>query len=92
MSGGHRCFAESHGNHQHPDRRGEPELSGLIARRSRAGRLPVVGAVPTLAAALALIEQAVPDVLVVDLGLPDGNGTELIRRAARRRADCDAWW
>ena len=42
----------------------------------------LVGAVTTLAAALALIEQSVPDVLVVDLGLPDGNGLELIRAAA----------
>jgi len=50
----------------------------------------LTGAVTTLAAALALIEQSVPDVLVVDLGLPDGNGTDLIRRAAKNRPDCDA--
>jgi DNA-binding NarL/FixJ family response regulator len=50
----------------------------------------LAGAVSTLAAALALIEQSVPDVLVVDLGLPDGNGTDLIRRAAKKRPDCDA--
>lgn len=50
----------------------------------------LVGAVPTLSEALALIAQTIPDVLVVDLGLPDGNGTELIRHAVRRRADCDA--
>jgi len=50
----------------------------------------LVGAVTTLAAALALIEQSVPDVLVVDLGLPDGNGADLIRRAAKQRPDCDA--
>jgi len=50
----------------------------------------LVGAVTTLAAALALIEQSVPDVLVVDLGLPDGNGADLIRHAAKQRPDCDA--
>ena len=50
----------------------------------------LVGAVTTLAAAMALIEQSVPDVLVVDLGLPDGNGADLIRRAAKQRPDCDA--
>ena len=50
----------------------------------------LVGAVPTLSEALALIAQTIPDVLVVDLGLPDGNGTELIRHAVGRRADCDA--
>lgn len=57
------------------------------------GRQPdfrLVGAVTTVAAATALLEHAVPDVLVVDLGLPDGNGTELIRRAVSKRRDCDA--
>jgi len=49
----------------------------------------LVGAVTTLGDALALAEKAVPDVLVVDLGLPDGSGTELIRRACQLRPDCD---
>jgi len=50
----------------------------------------LAGAVSTLAAAMAVIEQSVPDVLLVDLGLPDGNGADLIRRAVKQRPDCDA--
>jgi DNA-binding NarL/FixJ family response regulator len=50
----------------------------------------LVGAVSSFASALALIEQAVPDLLVIDLGLPDGNGADLIRRAAKLRPDCDS--
>jgi len=69
----------------------EPEF--LRSYCEAIGREPsfrLVGAVTTLGAANALIEHEVPDVLVVDLGLPDGNGTELIRRAVKQRRDCDA--
>lgn len=50
----------------------------------------LAGAVTSLSAAIAVIEKSVPDVLVVDLGLPDGNGADLIRAAAAKRPDCDA--
>ncbi len=69
----------------------EPEF--LRSYCEAIGREPsfrLVGAVTTLGAATALVEHQVPDVLVVDLGLPDGNGTELIRRAVKQRRDCDA--
>jgi DNA-binding NarL/FixJ family response regulator len=39
--------------------------------------------------AIARIHDARPDVLLVDLGLPDIHGTEVIRHAVRRRPDCD---
>lgn len=69
----------------------EPEFLRLYCDAiTREPGFRLVGAVSTLAAALALIEQSVPDVLVVDLGLPDGNGADLIRRAVSRRPDCDA--
>jgi DNA-binding NarL/FixJ family response regulator len=69
----------------------EPEfLRQYCEAITREADLRLAGAVGTLAAALAVVEQSVPDVLVVDLGLPDGNGADLIRRAVQRRPDCDA--
>lgn len=69
----------------------EPEfLAQYCEAITREPDFSLVGAVTTLDAAMALIEKAVPDMLVVDLGLPDGNGADLIRSAARKRPDCDA--
>jgi DNA-binding NarL/FixJ family response regulator len=69
----------------------EPEFLRVYCEAiTREPDFRLAGAVSTLSAAMALVEQAVPDVLVVDLGLPDGNGADLIRRAVKRRPDCDA--
>lgn len=51
--------------------------------------LELAGAVTTLAAARAVIDRAAPDVVVTDLGLPDGRGTEVIRHAKQRDPQCD---
>jgi DNA-binding NarL/FixJ family response regulator len=59
---------------------------------SLAPDLHLVGTAGTLAEGLALLEGEPVDVLLVDLGLPDGNGLELIRETVRRppwRTRCD---
>jgi DNA-binding NarL/FixJ family response regulator len=39
---------------------------------------------------LAMLERSRADVYLIDLGLPDINGVDLIRQAVRRHPDCDA--
>ena len=51
--------------------------------------LRLLAAVSTGTAAQALLEAAPPDVMLVDLGLPDMNGVDLIRLAAQRCPACD---
>jgi DNA-binding NarL/FixJ family response regulator len=51
--------------------------------RSHAG-LELVAEAPTLAEAFAALDRHRPEVVLVDLGLPDGSGLEVIRAAAAR--------
>ena len=51
--------------------------------------LELFAAVADVASARQAMSKATPDVLLTDLGLPDGSGIDLIRETARRYPDTD---
>lgn len=51
--------------------------------------LTLCGSASTVAQARALLDRTAPDVVLVDLGLPDGNGIDVIRHAMRGHPECD---
>ena len=65
-------------------------LQPFSAAVEAASDMQVVGQAGTLASGLKLLRNVRPDVLLVDLGLPDGDGTVLIAEAARELPDCEA--
>jgi DNA-binding NarL/FixJ family response regulator len=66
---------------------------GFLARFCRivaqSEELSLLAAVGDLASARRAIERQVPDVLLTDLGLPDGSGIDLIRETAARHPATD---
>jgi len=68
----------------------EPEFLHRFTEAVMAdGELSLLAAVSTGAAAKALLSAQAPDVLLVDLGLPDISGIEVIRHAAQYCPACD---
>ncbi len=53
----------------------------------RQGGMEVVAAAANVAAGMDVVEHAEPDVAIVDIRLPDGNGIELTRRLLGRTPD-----
>ena len=64
----------------------EAKLVGILVRDLSAEGFAVDSAA-TIAEALELAELYVYDLIVLDLGLPDGSGTGLLRRLRQRRSD-----
>jgi DNA-binding NarL/FixJ family response regulator len=62
----------------------EPEFLRRFCEAASAGpALTLCGSATTVAQARALLDRTAPDVVLVDLGLPDGNGIDVIRHAMR---------
>ena len=68
----------------------EPEFTRRFSNAVLADPgLNLVGAVSTGRAAKAMLDAERPDVMLVDLGLPDMNGVDVIRYASIRYPKCD---
>jgi DNA-binding NarL/FixJ family response regulator len=68
----------------------DPEFLGRFCRIvAQSEDLSLLAAVGDLAAARRAIERQPPDILLTDLGLPDGSGIDLIRETASRHPETE---
>lgn len=62
--------------------------AGLEATLQLGGDITVVASAGTAEQALALVTEHRPDVVALDIGLPDGNGVSLVPRILAEAPDC----
>lgn len=67
-----------------------PTRDYLVRLIEKHPKLELFDAVGDCAAARSALRRGKPDVLVADLGLPDGNGVDIIREARHRYPDLEA--
>ena len=68
----------------------EPGFAARFAQIVRSdAEFELIGVAPNCAAARAILEHTAPDILLADLGLPDGSGIDIIRETAQRYPQCD---
>jgi DNA-binding NarL/FixJ family response regulator len=68
----------------------DAKFRGAFARLIEATPdMELLGTAATLAQGMDLVRRRMPDVLLVDLDLPDGSGLDLIRHVASRSDTCD---
>lgn len=68
----------------------EPTRERLAGVITKTPGLELIGEAGTLALAQALLRQELPDVLLTDLGLPDGSGIELIKEVRSASQNVEA--
>lgn len=69
----------------------EPAVLGrLVNAVASSATLQLVGTATTAHEGVKLVRAAKPDVVLVDLGLPDGTGLDVIRVARHELPSCDA--
>jgi DNA-binding NarL/FixJ family response regulator len=60
----------------------------LVSALEASGEIKLIGLAGTRMAALRMLDTPAADVLLVDLGLPDGSGVDVIRAAAIKWPEC----